>query len=428
MGYIIVEDTNRRRVTGNDQASIDAVEALLAELENHGATIDSNCEVVVMDGDVTVCFNHDSDESGIVMDIPLSCCPVAGDYNYSLNDDCKLTATLIDDPVHPGAKPVMDKLVSYFNQTNKFLTWKQTFPIFALLKLPGVLNKILGARKRSDFDFLLRLCSAYKNGSKDEAGLAIILSFFDSRVMSIDAEQYRKIGVKTKHDCVRGFVPGGELMNHSMTANPYRYNVSANSMQVVVPSGKYNREVFVSYNKAYDPLSMFIQYGFVDRSAIWVYANPCTLNLSNGKTIVITEDKKSANKDELPKELQSIGDYIPGSITIDEDLVEVSMLRIPDRKNVEVLREALTYVVMRIAETDPSLTSSSIPLEVEYLEAQIISETLRYWHELKEEIELIIDLATNEEEKVLRLLMELSDYYVEFIGNYAASPKSIIAA
>lgn len=406
------------RVTGDNEQMKVIIENLLSTLEGMGAQFSPHLEIAEKKGEVSVRYRKEMNESRLLMDIPLSCTPLVDDYVFSVTDEYKLVAFLKGNAINPDASPVMDILIEMFNQGDKFKKWIDNFPLARLFKFWDVLNKLLQARSLVDYASFLDLANRYQNQSQQPNIQAVIQNFFWSRVMTFSKEQLAMAGINIKADFAHGFIPATDFINHSMAAPKYGVNQIGIGVRTIAVPGPENREVFVQYYSEYDPLLMFLKYGFIDNSSNWVYSNKTEVHLNNGIKLIIENEMGHESREKLPPHLQSIDRYIPSKIERKGKEIRVNMLIIPAQKDLIILRHVLSYIIGQTTNVPNPAKVPEVVRDVLHLEQQIIQKNILHWQELKGDIIALEDKGQPKDQLVIYQVLELCELYLDHLDYF----------
>lgn len=237
-------NTETNRVTGDNPNTVAVVEDLLSQLESMGARISQSFQAVVEGSEVSVRYTKEREGVRFVIDVPALCCPILNDFHYTVDKDFKISATLVEEPDNPAALPVMEKLIAFFNETNKLHDWHKNYPVFQLLRFPHILNNLFSITSESELSYLSNLCNSYMNGTEEEASFALLLTFFGSRVMTFDQSSYGDLDIKLKQPKTKCFIPGLDLINHQINGPAFRFYGPGVSVQAGANPGPSDEEIY----------------------------------------------------------------------------------------------------------------------------------------------------------------------------------------
>ncbi|MDN4503146.1 hypothetical protein QX776_12090 [Alteromonadaceae bacterium BrNp21-10] len=396
-------------VTGSTPKTVDIVKKLVIALEKMGALFHSDLRIVECNDEISVRSARHTSKLQQFMAIPLRCMPLVNDYRFSVNEDGLLEVEAKKHMLNPEARHIMTLLTDMFNTSNKLAIWQKSYPLFNLAGFEIIVNKLLQAKTRRKL-----YAKYYYSEIESIPHDAIISTFFDSRTFTFDSPILRKIGVKTKTIKEKGFIPIIELANHKMGASGFQINNQHNSLEMQAKADEDNSEIFIQYNLI-DPLSSFLTYGFVDQSATWVYSIPAVLKTMSGLTIEIQNETTAIDKNEVPKHLTRLVNFLPAAVIRNNTVVYISKLVLKNQHN---FRQILTFVLNKIDIEGIYGNPINLEKEIRFLEKQILILNEKYWLTLKRLVQTQEKSSPKLPKIVENQLLELCEFYLSHIKRY----------
>ena len=372
---------SNQTVIGDDVNVVNIIEKLIKQLTKKGATFHPAMQIRINKGNISVYASRKIEEIGKLMRVPLNCMPIISDYRFSLNEDSKLKAELKKAPVNPGAAEILHTCIEMFNATNKLAMWKQSYPIFQLAGYPNLANALLSAKSHSS-----KYAKLYNDSTDDISENAIINSFLGSRVFSFRKHHLRKQGIKIKREREEGIIPLIELINHKMGAPAYEINEEGPLLEVPTRSASTNEELFVQYNLD-DPVVTFLQYGFVDTYAPWLYSVPLKIESLTGLVLEVNNLIGSKSITDLDVRLHHLAQYIPEQYARVGNVIHLGSLIITHEQDAGQLPEVLRYILTSHDLEGHYLDEDLLLRDIQHIQRQVIDLNINFWNGIKSKLE-----------------------------------------
>lgn len=375
----IIPATDEFIVKGNNKALIKEVETYIALLQSSGARFHKDLVINVSNGELSVHYDGATeDEAGThLMSIPIRCMPILSDYIIEL-EDMHFKATLKPDAVNPDAAAIMVQTIHLYNKTKKASHWAKHFPLYALKHLPDIVRKLCALKVHDE-----RIKGYLNQLNNEEFDLLLKDSFIASRQFSYKKIDFKKQGIDLKKEKEHGLLTVIDFLNHRIGASGYVIDGEKGNMEISARADPDTKEVFVQYNYL-DPVSTYLQYGFVDTNCPWISSIPIEISTSSGVKINILNLGVSNKKAE--EHYQHLSSYMPALLNFDGKVAVLANFNIPIADNTSIFEQVIRSMLKNIDE-DLYENQEILFAESHHIKRQLLNLNLSYWNDFRQKVE-----------------------------------------
>ncbi len=405
--------STRDIVVGTNQPVIAIVQRLVDDLLASGAVFHNDLILEENSNNLSAKIVKEHQAFQEYMSVPITCMPLTGDYDYEVDSQFNLIATLKNDAVNPRAQNIMKDMVALYNETKKLESWVEASPLLLLFDAPKLAEVLINGKVFSNK--IKRFKKLFEERNFNEL---LIQSFLGSREFTYTNKMLEKAGLKTDKSSERGLLATIDFLNHKTGSTGYTYDSNSSSISVTGKADKYSQELFVQYNIS-DPLATYLIYGFIDIKVSWIFSVSTELFTRGGASILVLNDPVKISR-KLNANVKHLRTFMPGVIQSNGKNIVLSSLVIPDRKHHNTLKEVLAFVLLENDFCRKYSSRDVLKAEVKYLEQQLIEKNLEYWRKLSQEIgntETKVDVIP---EQAFQDISKLCDFYIRHINNYVS--------
>lgn len=172
----------------------------------------------------------------------------------------------------------------------------------------------------------------------------------------------------------------------------------------------FTSECYAFYNQM-DPIDSFVGYGFPDAFAPYIRSVPMTLDIGAAGQIVVHSQLSSLHKGKLPANAAGLRPYIPQTVKVDKESMEITHLLIPCNPAMpHALRRVLRVLISNRAAASRSLNASQVWEAVLTAEEIILRTNIAFYKDLLLHLETPTvknDPAAQDEVGMIRYIAEL---------------------
>ena len=405
-----VSGEQQQFISGENKKVITLIKALVNELKKMGARFHQQLHIVEKSGDLSIQSSLPANTYHDLMNIPVKCMPLIGDFIFTVDADFNLFVQPVEKILNKHSVKIMELMVDIYNATGKLKTWNETYPLLTLRKYPKIVDLLLEGRTFN------KKIKTYQELMKNERWDDLLIeSFLGSRVFNYTDEMLKQAGIASTNDSESGLLAVIDFLNHRTGASSYTFCHSTKSILINACSDAKSKEVFIQYNLS-DPLIAYVMYGFVDSCSPWIYSITTKLTTQYGKSELLVLNAPSVYKDKLDRETRHLRKFLPENIKSNGKNVAVSSLMIPNVKDHSTLREVLAVILKKYNLGGYYSNDLNLQIEVKFLEQQLIDNNIKYWSRLKEAITK--SYSNTFPENSFKDLNLLCDFNLEHIYSY----------
>lgn len=265
---------------------------------------------------------------------------------------------------------IFEILLSLYNETGKIKAHKESSIWLQLEdKDKALVEHLVKARDYQNHVFIKQVW-----GDEDLFDEMVLLTFFMSRL--VDCKLRQREGVEPVK-CVAPFI---EFLNHSAYGSGYDnlYNKRGGAHMGVraLPSFESGQEICTNYGY-FDPLDLYLQYGFVYPDAPFVCSVPMVFDLGVIGKVVLKAQHVPVPIADIPEGYKDLGRYFPAmEINHTYKMVTVSHLLIPGESAPLSLRRILRFIVTQL---EPDITEEGCIAYIYDIESRLVETNLLYF-------------------------------------------------
>ena len=340
-------------------------------LEHSGAWFNKQICVTATEYGAGIFASSDFPDLRSIMRVPIELMPRLSDFSVDTEGDQFTSPKVIGAP-SPAQTDIMGMMIDIYNHSGSLAAWRSASPYFSMQD------------HAKAFDHLVSGTSELSSEVQGEHARSLGGLFFNSRKLARQQDGSSASEHGPADGKVMVLMPMVDLFNHDSRASGFNFSKSSGreNLRVFARPDPDTKELFVRYNPMLDAVASYLNYGFVDASAPFMFSMRLEMAFRDFK---INVARSAAPAVKVPAAFKDISLYMP-MLAKEDNTVTLSKLVIPGPNAPNALRRVIALVLSSL-----EVPQAELRAQIMSFEAQVIEKNFAYWQKMLSFIAAIPD-------------------------------------